>query len=94
MSILGPACAGGGRTFGWSLGLSGLFGGLIGLIGRMLGESISNVLVNTNGSFRVFIVAINVLCYDVTPITFSLSYACPTRSNHGIVVVDEVAAVR
>jgi hypothetical protein len=69
-SILGPACAGGGRTFWWSLRLSGLFGGLIGLIGRMLGESISNVLVNTNGSFRVFIVAMNVLCYDVTPYNF------------------------
>ena len=51
----------------WSLGLSGLFGGVSGEIRGIFDESISNILVNTNGSFRVFIVAMNVLCYDVTP---------------------------
>ena len=84
-SIVGPVDAGGGRTFGWSLGLSGLFDGLIGLVGRMLGESINNVLVNTNGSFRVFIVTMNILCYDVTSITFRFSYFCSSRSNDRIV---------
>ena len=71
-----------------------MFGGVSGEIGGIFDESISDILVNTNGSFRVFIVAMNVLCYDVTPITFSFSYACPTRSNHSIVVVHEVAAIR
>ena len=64
--LLAAGSTGGGRTFGWSLGLCGLLGGGIGEIFGMFCESISYILVHTNGSFRVFIVAMNVLCDDVT----------------------------
>jgi hypothetical protein len=91
--LLAAGSTGGGRTFGWSLGLCGLLGGGIGETCGMFCESISYVLVHTNGSFRVFIVAMDVLCDDVTPVTFCFCDSCPTRSNHRIVVVDEIAAV-
>jgi hypothetical protein len=47
--------------------------------------AISNVLVNADGSFRVFIVTMNVLCYDETSITFGFSCFCSSRSNDRII---------
>ncbi len=59
----------------------------------MLGKSIRHVLIDTVGSFRAFVVAINVLCDDVSSYTFCFGVFFPVRTNDGIVVMYEAAAV-
>ena len=59
----------------------------------MLGKSIRHVVVDTFGSFRIFIVASNVLCDDVSSVTFGFRDFFFIRTNDAIVVVYEVAAI-
>jgi hypothetical protein len=59
----------------------------------MFVKSIGNVLVDTLGSFRVFIVASYVLCQYVTSETFCFCNFVPIRTNDTVVVVYEAATI-
>ena len=68
--------------------------GAVGFIARMFFKSITNVLVDTLCSFRVFIVPIDVLGNDETQVTFSFCDFVPIWADDAIVRVDKAAAVR
>ncbi len=83
----------GGRAGRIAFGHCGLHVGAFGFVANVLVKGIRHVLVDTDGSFRVLIVPINVLCDDITEVTFCFGYFVPIRPNDGIVVVYEAAAV-
>jgi hypothetical protein len=59
----------------------------------MFYEGVRNVLVNTNSSFRFFIIAVNVLRNNITFTTVCFSDFHASRSNDGVVVMYVVAAI-
>ena len=59
----------------------------------MFGEGVGNVLVYTDSSFRVFIIAVNVLRNNITFTTVCFSDLYASRSSDGIVVMHVVAAI-
>ena len=83
----------GGRAGRSAFGHCGLNVGAFGFVASVLVKGIRYVLVDTDGSFWVFIVPINVLCDDITEVTFCFGYFVSIRPNDGIVVVNEAAAV-
>ncbi len=59
----------------------------------MFCEGVRNVLVNTNSSFRFFIIAVNLLRNNITFTTVCFSDLYASRSNGGVVVMYVVAAI-